>query len=60
MDVRVVPTGRPTIGYPATADQIFQLILSSQANSRCEIGRLTGLSRTAITARISQLPRELP
>lgn len=40
---------------PATAGQILQLILSRQANSRSEIARLTGLSRTAVTARVSQL-----
>src|SRR5580700_8471525 len=45
---------RPTT-YPATAGQILQLILSNQANSRSEIGRLTALSRTAVTARVNQL-----
>jgi predicted NBD/HSP70 family sugar kinase len=41
--------------YPATAGQVLQLIMSNRANSRSEIGRLTGLSRTAVTARVSQL-----
>jgi predicted NBD/HSP70 family sugar kinase len=55
MDLQVVPAAPPAIAYPATAGQILQLILSNQANSRSEIGRLTGLSRTAVTARINQL-----
>lgn len=38
-----------------TAGQVLQLILSGQASSRSEIGRLTGLSRTAVTARVNQL-----
>src|ERR1700733_2532875 len=55
MDLRAVPADPPVIAYPATAGQILQLILSGQANSRSEIGRLTGLSRTAVTARVNQL-----
>jgi predicted NBD/HSP70 family sugar kinase len=55
MDLHAVPSDPPTIAHPATAGQILQLILSNQANSRSEIGRLTGLSRTAVTARINQL-----
>lgn len=38
-----------------TAGQVLQLIMSGQAGSRSEIGRLTGLSRTAVTARVNQL-----
>ncbi|MCL2581565.1 MAG: ROK family transcriptional regulator [Streptosporangiales bacterium] len=38
-----------------TAGQVLQLIMSGQASSRSEIGRLTGLSRTAVTARVNQL-----
>jgi predicted NBD/HSP70 family sugar kinase len=34
---------------------VLQLIRSGQATSRSEIGRLTGLSRTAVTARLNQL-----
>jgi predicted NBD/HSP70 family sugar kinase len=45
----------PPIAHPATAGQILQLIVSNQANSRSEIGHLTGLSRTAVTARVNQL-----
>jgi predicted NBD/HSP70 family sugar kinase len=55
MDLRVAPTDAPAPGHPATAGQVLQLILSGQASSRSEIGRLTGLSRTAVTARVSQL-----
>src|SRR5258708_36231989 len=55
MDLGAVPPDAPTIANPATAGQILQLILSNQANSRSEIGRLTGLSRTAVTARVNQL-----
>src|ERR1700691_2462101 len=49
------PTAVSLSGHPATAGWVLQLILSSQANSRSEIGRLTGLSRTAVTARVNQL-----
>jgi predicted NBD/HSP70 family sugar kinase len=55
MELRAVPSDPPTTARPATAGQILQLILSNQANSRSEIGRLTGLSRTAVTARVHQL-----
>src|SRR5579859_2289716 len=55
MNVRAAPPDWPAMSYPATAGQIFQLILARQASSRSEIGRLTGLSRTAVTARINQL-----
>jgi predicted NBD/HSP70 family sugar kinase len=55
MDLCVTPTDLSAVARPATAGQILQLILSNQANSRSEIGRLTGLSRTAVTARINQL-----
>jgi predicted NBD/HSP70 family sugar kinase len=41
--------------YPATAGQVLQLILTGQANSRAELGRFTGLSRTAVTARLNSL-----
>lgn len=51
-----VPSAEPRASaHPATAGQVLQLIRSGQANSRSEIGRLTGLSRTAVTARVNQL-----
>jgi predicted NBD/HSP70 family sugar kinase len=60
MDAHVLPPERPApcrpaAAQPATAGQILQLIVSNQANSRSEIGRVTGLSRTAVTARLNQL-----
>jgi len=55
MELHAVPSDPSAILHPATAGQVLQLILSNQANSRSEIGRLTGLSRTAVTARINQL-----
>jgi predicted NBD/HSP70 family sugar kinase len=55
MELRAVPSDPPMIAHPATAGQILRLILSNQANSRSEIGHLTGLSRTAVTARVNQL-----
>jgi len=55
MDSCAVPPDPPTNSHPATAGQILQLIMSNQASSRSEIGRLTGLSRTAVTARVNQL-----
>jgi predicted NBD/HSP70 family sugar kinase len=55
MSLHDTPAGPPATTRPATAGQVLQLILSGQASSRPEIGRLTGLSRTAVTARVSQL-----
>jgi predicted NBD/HSP70 family sugar kinase len=55
MDLSAMPADPPAIAHPATAGRVLQLILSNQANSRSEIGRLTGLSRTAVTARVNQL-----
>ncbi|HUN33555.1 MAG TPA: ROK family transcriptional regulator [Trebonia sp.] len=55
MELHAVPPDPAPIAHPATAGQVLQLILSGQANSRSEIGRLTGLSRTAVTARVNQL-----
>jgi predicted NBD/HSP70 family sugar kinase len=54
MDLHAAVAHPPT-GYPASAGQILQLILAGEANSRSEIGRLTGLSRTAVAARVNQL-----
>ena len=55
MDLHAAPASAPTTTRPATAGQVLQLVLSTQANSRSEIGRITGLSRTAVTARVNQL-----
>jgi predicted NBD/HSP70 family sugar kinase len=40
---------------PATAGQVFALIRDGVATTRREVGRRTGLSRTAVTARVSAL-----
>jgi predicted NBD/HSP70 family sugar kinase len=55
MTVRVSPAPERANPHPATAGQVLQLILAGQASSRSEIGRLSGLSRTAVTARVNQL-----
>jgi predicted NBD/HSP70 family sugar kinase len=47
--MRAAPTS------PATAGQIFRLVLEGTASTRAEIGRVTELSRTAVTARVNQL-----
>jgi predicted NBD/HSP70 family sugar kinase len=38
-----------------TAGELLQLIRTGQAHTRADLGRLTGLSRTAVTARLDQL-----
>lgn len=55
MNISLPPAEPRASAHPATAGQVLQLIRSGQANSRSEIGRLTGLSRTAVTARVNQL-----
>ncbi|RZK71153.1 MAG: sugar kinase, partial [Rhodococcus sp. (in: high G+C Gram-positive bacteria)] len=40
---------------PATGGDVFALIRAGQATTRTEIGTLTGLSRTAVAARVSSL-----
>ncbi|MDJ0106202.1 sugar kinase, partial [Rhodococcus erythropolis] len=40
---------------PATAGEVFTLIRSGSATTRSEIGKLTGLSRTAVSARVAAL-----
>jgi predicted NBD/HSP70 family sugar kinase len=40
---------------PATAGEVFTLIRDGVATTRSELRRLTGLSRTAVTARVSAL-----
>lgn len=46
---------RPAPTSPATAGQVFRLVLEGTASTRAEIGRVTELSRTAVTARVNQL-----
>ena len=38
---------------PATAGEVFGLIRDETVTTRAEVGRLTGLSRTAVAARVS-------
>ena len=45
------PTGRDT----ATAGDLLALVRSGRAATRAELGRITGLSRTAVVARVSAL-----
>ncbi|MGH3330648.1 MAG: sugar kinase, partial [Nocardioidaceae bacterium] len=40
---------------PATVGEVFELIRSGEAATRSEVGRATGLSRTAVAARIGGL-----
>jgi predicted NBD/HSP70 family sugar kinase len=40
---------------PATAGEVFGLIRDGAVTTRAEVGRLTGLSRTAVAARVSAL-----
>jgi len=39
----------------ASTGEVFQLIRQQKADTRSDIGRLTGLSRTAVTLRVGQL-----
>ena len=45
----------PRVPNPATAGQAFRLIRTGEATTRTEVGRLTGLSRTAVAARVAAL-----
>ena len=40
---------------PATAGEVFELIRDGAVTTRAEVGRRTGLSRTAVAARVSAL-----
>lgn len=40
---------------PATAGEVFALIRDGAVTTRTEVGRITGLSRTAVAARVSTL-----
>src|SRR3954469_3612692 len=44
-----------TPSSPATAGEVFSLIRDGRARTRSDVGRLTGLSRTAVAARIASL-----
>lgn len=47
--------GRTPTSAPATAGEIFRLVRDGAAGTRTEIGRATGLSRTAVAARVGRL-----
>ncbi|MDQ4115917.1 MAG: MarR family transcriptional regulator, partial [Actinomycetota bacterium] len=50
--------GRTPTTAPATAGEIFRLVRDGTAGTRTEIGRATGLSRTAVAARVDRLLAE--
>ena len=47
----------PAPSAPATAGEVLALIREGRATTRGDVGRVTGLSRTAVTARLSALLR---
>ena len=47
--------GMSTWQGPATTGEVFSLIRDGRADTRSEIGRVTGLSRTAVAARVASL-----
>src|SRR5215475_9087474 len=49
----------PRVPNPATTGQVFRLIRTGEATTRTEVGRLTGLSRTAVAARVGRPPTRL-
>ena len=53
LDISTTPSAR--MANPATVGRVFTLIREGVATSRGEIGRQTGLSRTAVTSRVSAL-----
>lgn len=53
-DVSTVFLSEPP-GVPATPGQVLALVRSGRATTRTELGRLTGLSRTAVAARVGTL-----
>lgn len=49
------PYATPVPLPPATAGDVLALIRDGRASTRSEVGRLTGLSRTAVAARVGSL-----
>ncbi len=47
--------GMPTVQGPATTGEVFSLIRDGRALTRSDVGRITGLSRTAVAARLGAL-----
>jgi predicted NBD/HSP70 family sugar kinase len=50
-----MPVGLASPAAPASAGEVFSLIRDGRALTRSEVGRLTGLSRTAVAARLAAL-----
>jgi predicted NBD/HSP70 family sugar kinase len=55
--MRSVPTPPETAppAAPATAGEVLALVREGRASTRSELGRLTGLSRTAVASRVGSL-----
>jgi predicted NBD/HSP70 family sugar kinase len=53
--IRRSKSGARSTGTPASAGEIFSLIRDSVATTRSEIRGITGLSRTAVAARVAEL-----
>lgn len=53
--IRRSRTGARSSGTPASTGEIFALIRDSVATTRSDIRRMTGLSRTAVAARVTEL-----
>jgi predicted NBD/HSP70 family sugar kinase len=51
----VTATASPLLAPGATAGDLLDLIRSGRATTRGELGRVTGLSRTAVSARLASL-----
>ena len=52
---RPSPPSRPRVPRPRHGRQVFSLIRDGRALTRSDVGRLTGLSRTAVAARLTAL-----
>src|SRR5689334_19842380 len=46
---------RAMTATPATTGELFSLVRDGRARTRSDLGRLTGLSRTAVAARVGAL-----
>ena len=53
--IRRSPSGAKSSASPASAGEIFALIRDSVATTRSDIRRVTGLSRSAVAARVAEL-----
>src|SRR5262245_44484614 len=56
MSPRLLHQARPReTTAPATAGELLDLVRTGRAHTRSELQRVTGLSRTAVTSRVSAL-----